>query len=255
MATGIKEKVTQTLKQTGALSSVDLADLEPPTAPSEPVAANSGPDKVATVAVQDPMLQAGLADSSAAELADQAAELPDTSGYAFNADPLIEIEVSEDDKRAFEDAIVEDGRFVRPFSLFNGKLKGTMRNRTANESRAILNELNRQWVIMSKEGAPASEYSTTLRVALLTCQVASLNGVTYPEMEEPLTAVMRVVDGKQEIKAPKWYADMFTLFGKMGDGKQAALYGELCRFEQKYWTLTRHADDQNFWCPGESTSA
>lgn len=256
MSAGIKDKVVQTLKQTGNLSSGDLAEFSQPEAPAAPPKKAGEADKVQAPPMADPLLEAGKADSSANELADSTRVEADT-GYLFGVEPLVEVEISDSDKFAFEDAIVLDARFKRPFTLFNGKVHGVFRSRTAEESRALLNELNRQWAIMAKAGdVPASEYSSTLRMALLICQIDELQSVKYPELTAPLTASAKVDDaGLRTVVPPKWYQDMFVIFGNISDGKQAALYKELCKFEQKYWTLVKHADDQNFWCPGASTSA
>jgi len=257
MDAGIKAKVTETLKKTGALSSGDMADFsQPEPATAAPAKEPGAIDKVAPATVEDPLVSAGKSDSSADALADASGGA--SEGYSFGIDRLEEVEVTSDDKRAFEDAIVLDGRFKRPFSLVNGKIKGVFRSRTAEESRSLLNELNRQWTLASRTSPiPASEYASTLRAALLICQIDELQGVKYPELQEPLMAVMgeQQRTGEKAVIAPRWYGDMFTVFGKMGDGKQAALYEALCKFEQKYWTLVKHADDQNFWCPEESTSA
>jgi hypothetical protein len=150
-------------------------------------------------------------------------------------------------------SIIDDSRLELPFSLFGGKLTGVFRSRTAEESKCILGELYRQF--NANEFTTPSEYSTVMRNALLLCQVKEINSVEYPVLSKPYKSVLEVVDGSKVVSKPKWCTDANVIFSEMHEGKTTALYKALQLFEQKYWTLIKHADDQDFWNPEDSTSA
>jgi hypothetical protein len=53
---------------------------------------------------------------------------------------------------------------------------------------------------------------------------------------------------------PPWYALAHKRFDDWDEARVTAVYGALRQFERKYWTMTAHADDPDFWIPGGSAA-
>lgn len=253
----ITEQVKGKLSEGGSIGSADVAEFIKPSEPQEDIGKASEETSTVTVpkeANEDPMLNLGAVHSVSDDL-DESAMLDNMEheDYAFGQLSVQEIKVTPEQKDKFIDAIVQDQRYEEEFSIFGGRLTGVFRSRRTDESRSILKELHRRWA--ETGSMPASEYSTMMRHALLRCQLKEFKGVEYPEMKHPLAAQVKAVEGepRSKIVPPKWYAEMDQFFSGMGDGLLAAIYKELMLFERRYWTMTKHADDQNFWGPEDST--
>lgn len=151
-----------------------------------------------------------------------------------------EIEITSEDKYLFLDTIIENSRFTRSFNLFGGKLQGTLRTRTQNETRAIFQQLNKE--LRDGKLETQLEYSLRLRNMLFAAQVEFLNGDMYAELQKPL---MATVNGEETTEIG--WLHQVDIWNELNDGLTNLLFNELCRFEYKYLTLLEQADDQNFW--------
>ena len=244
------EKLKERLTEQGSIGSLDIANFS-----TNEEATPLGDELNETTKVAVPE---GQYDDPLNEILDDGAETSDELGlelkttnpdnYTFGLKNLVEVEITPEEKEMFLDAIVDDSRFELAFSLFNGKVTGVFRSRTTGESRAILKETHRRWAEFEK--MPGSEYSTILKGSMLRAQLKELNGTGYPEMTEPLLAQYDFETDKTV--PPKWYNEMETLCNKFSDALITALYGALQTFEDKYWTLIKHAGDQDFWLPEDS---
>jgi len=249
----VTKQVQDKLAKTGSIGQADFAVFQQDNEPKKSVEPD-GSTKVSVPqqAMDDPHL--GIAEGeTAGDQIKKTAEIEDPSGFEFGVNNLVEISVTPTEKNTFLDSLIGNTRFELPFSLFGGKLKGTLRSRTSGESRAIMMELHRQWTLV--KFMPVTEYATMMKSALLRCQLKELNGVEYPELQEPLLAQGNLKDKDQPaVIAPAWVDEMDVLCNSMSDGMITNLYQEVQKFEQKYWTLVAHSDDQDFWNPEDSTS-
>jgi len=163
------------------------------------------------------------------------------------------VDITEDDREAFLKAIVTGERYERPFSLFGGKLTGTLRCRKIAESDGIIAWLSH---CVNKGKADARiEYLTLMRNAMLAAQVKSLRGMVsedFPELKEPYGPT-RVADGDKgdRIVEPGWVA-MAESWGGRPEALVTALHNELQLFEKRYWAMVMDAGNQNFWNPAAS---
>jgi hypothetical protein len=256
----VKERLANQLKERGSLSSADLGSFQP-------TSAADGLEDEQTTKV-DPMTETTIADVpeearkdvvlTVAErrtaheiLADAVRNNP--SGFVMDEN---KVELTPEDKEEFLNAVVNNSRFERPFSLFNDRLCGTFRSRLNRESRAILLEMRRQ--LVSGEMGSDIEYTTRLRHALLIFQIKELNGEEIPPPAEPLAAQAVVENdaaGKPVKKTvpPTWVITAEVMF-EGDEARTSALYNELAVFEAKYWTLVAQANNQDFWKTEGSTS-
>lgn len=160
------------------------------------------------------------------------------------------IDISEEDREAFLQALVTGGRYERPFSLFGGKLKGVFRCRKIAESDGIIAWLTH--CINSKQVEVRVEYLTMMRNALLAAQVKSLRGIIsedFPEFAAPY-GPMRSADGGA-VEAPAW-VKAANAWGERPEALVTALHAELNLFERRYWAMIMDASNQNFWNPAAS---
>jgi len=160
-----------------------------------------------------------------------------------------EVEVLEDERATFLDVLITGDRYIRPFTLFGDKVRGKFRCRTQTESQAIISELNRE--INDKLIVNALDYSTRLRNMLLAAQVMQFQDEEFPDLQKPL---MQTVDSKNDTTIKPGWLNAVDFWQEKHEGLISALYNALQLFEQKYWTMVQHANDQNFWHPAESTS-
>ena len=160
------------------------------------------------------------------------------------------IDITEEDREAFLQAIVTGERYERSFSLFGGKLTGTFRCRKIAESDGII-----AWIthcVNNKKIDVRMDYLTLMRNALLAAQVKSLRGLVnedFPEMATPYGPT-RSADGN-EVSAPGW-VEAAVAWGNRPEALVTALHDELQRFEKRYWTMVVGAANQNFWSPAAS---
>ena len=249
--TSLNEKLQAQLKDGKVnVSSGDVASFDDKQkADAEP---KGGPTMVPKpdLSQKDPTLEtAALADEQRRNLADDAnaAEESRTALNDMIAESGAEIELTEADKEAFIESLISGERHTQDFALYGGKIRGTFRARSQQETVGIIRHLNR----LRRDGEidDMLEYATILRNILLAAQVKSLNGDEYAELQEPL---MRTIKGK-DVEEPGWLEQAKHWAAKQ-EGLNAALYSELRKFEQKYWAMVDGADDQNFLNPEESTS-
>ena len=179
-----------------------------------------------------------LLSRSAAESAD------DTANKALTPDFLTSemVELTEEEREIFLESLISGKRYEQRFTIFNGKVRGKIRCRSAAESEAIAAWMNMG--IRDKKYAASLEYALELRNIMLTAQVAELNGIRYVEMLEPLFRTQR--SGVTE--EPGWRKDSES-WVKQPESILTGIYEELRIFEKKYWAMISHARDQNFWLP------
>lgn len=172
------------------------------------------------------------------------------SGLVGGPSYIDKVDVTEEDRAAFLDAIVTGGRYERDFSLFNGRLTGTFRCRSTAESDGIV-----AWVghlLNNNKLASNVEYMSTVRNATLAAQVKSLRGLVnedFPELSGPL-APTRSADGKTVVP-PGWVGVADSWYARP-EAVTSAVYAALQRFEQVYWAMVVNAANQNFWNPAAS---
>jgi hypothetical protein len=251
----IKDKVKEQINKTGTITGADLANFamaEPQPAPAEtkePAAVDNDNSAEATKVLQDDPIFNNLAEESAGSA--QLEDLTDAVNKdQFDSLDLTSVQLTEDEKSAFLDAMLEDRRFELPFNLFNGKVTGIFRSRTSEEGRAVLTELRRQW--LSGDVATDNEYTYLVKYTALRLQVKVLNGVEYSEIEKPYLA-QAATDGS--VVAPTWVNEAVAMFGDKPEGMIHALALALREFECKYWLMVTNAQDQDFWHPEDSTLA
>jgi len=246
MADILKAKLEKA-KQSGslALSSADvIADVNPEQKDPATVTPVTGPVKVPVPEeAQKDVIMNTAADGDPGKALFNATAQDIVSGTPL--DQLM-IEITDDDRNPFIDAIVNNARYVRTFSLYGGRLTGKFRSRTQSESMAVLAHLN--MLLRRKEIVEQLQYATLLRAAVLAAQVAEFNDVVYPELMVPLYWMRK---DKDDIK-PKWIDQMDDWMSKQ-DAIVTAVYDELQIFERKYWSMTRSAPESNFWPPAQST--
>ena len=247
----LKQKLEGEFKQKGKvnLSSSDVgAFAKPDPADAGPV---QGDVKVgADKKTEDPLMEAAEAGTPGKSINTRSNEY---SGKQARVEPLADtaeeytaleqLTITEEDREAFLDALVTGERYVRPFSIFGGKIKGKLRCRSQAESYAIMQVLSRE----TRDGGPittALEYATRLRNMLIAAQVQELNGEEYATLQDPL---LQTVKGS-EVTPPGWL-DQVAGWEAKNEAIISGLYNELKKFERRYWLMTDNADDQNFWRP------
>lgn len=260
MAEDIKTRVAQKLKESGGLSSRDVATYTGPERKkpaADPMNVSSTVNKLPKDAQHDPAIAAGESPSSGEQLADDISRTaaPPAPELMALEEP---IEITPDDKRRFLESVITGTRFVRPFSIFGGKVVGKIRSRTARESHALMSELRRQY--LAGEIAGDIDYGDRQRWAALRFQLQEVNGEEYPTPQEPLLAQKGTAgegdQAKPTVKPPKWVEEAVVLFSKNeSEAFVAAVYREVNKFEKIYWALVEHASDQAFWQTEGATSA
>lgn len=206
--------------------------------------------KVPVAANDDPLLNKaeGSAGKKLGSEAVGAAGAVASANLVESPDDLFtteEVKLTEDERNAFLDALINGNRFERKFSLYDGRVKGRFRCRSTEESEAIAAWMN-IGVRESRFKSPL-EYAIAMRNALLAAGVMDLNGTRLPELPGPL---FRTQNG-EKVTEPAWLAAAQE-WSKRPEPIVAAVYEELRVFERKYWTMVVHARDQNFWHPAES---
>ena len=172
-----------------------------------------------------------------------------------------QVEITEEDRNAFIEALVSGSRYERPFELFGGKIKGVFRCRSIPESDGILAYLSR--LINEKQIDAKIEYMTLMRNAILSAQVKSIRGLISEDFEElakPYGPTRRVVERKGEdggtvretvVDEPGWIA-MAKSWNERPEALVTALHNELQLFDRRYWAMVNEARNTNFWNPAAS---
>ena len=246
--TALKDKIKD-FESTGqvSLSSADIAEFKQPEPEVKEVSVNGDVKiKASTLADRDPLI-------NTTEVAtDQLKTTMGLSAPVINIvhedidDKLEEVVITQADKDRFIDALVANTRFELPFTIFNGRIKGTFRSRKQKESLAILSQLRRE--TDNGEIKTLVEHATRTRQFCLLCQLKELRGTQFQEFTDPMFNTL--VEGKEV--SPAWLINV-KFFDDMEDGLLVAVYRQLRIFEKKYWTMIENAEEQNFWKTEESS--
>lgn len=258
--TGKPALLADKLRQTGSLSSADLAAAAPPTeaqSPPPPIEAELDSE------IEVP-------ETAAADLAasvDQAAS-PVSSMLKTTVQQNPELEkilknpvtITAEDKARFMDAVASMGRVVLRTELFHGQAWALIRNKSFMEAECILQEaVNHLQITQPAPVVQTGVYWRFIHVALLYFQVAELHTakqhLQYPEVPAASTLVSTAEpDGRggYKLKQPAWVKEAFDRWG----GVSPAICGELLRalvlFDKKYHGMTANANDESFWVPEDS---
>lgn len=154
-----------------------------------------------------------------------------------------EVEITDEDKSAFLESVINGTRFYAHVNLFGGKVRVKFRSRTLAETEAIMSYLHRQG-ILGKLFTKA-DVSDTLLTALLVAQVEEVGDVTYKEMSKPY----KYVETAASYEEPGWLADL-EMWRNKPEHLTSALGDALVDFEAKYWKMIAASKDENFWNPG-----
>lgn len=213
-----------------SFSGSDFADFNKPEKPKEDPMSASSTVPVNTEGNDDKLLSLGKTPSPGEV---------DTS--------KLKITVSPEDKANFLQAIVTGCRFSSSYRVFGGGVTCTFRSRRQDEAIAIFNRMAKE--LSTGALRSGAEQVAHIRYMLLACQLSELNGVKFDEMAAPLN---ETVDNDGKVTPPGWTGKA-AYFEGLPEGLVTALFGQLCEFESKYWTMVNNAQDQNFWKPEKSS--
>jgi len=157
-------------------------------------------------------------------------------------------EPTEEDKRAFLDAVSFGKRYERPFSMFGGAVTGVFRARTIGESEAIALYCRR--FALTTSGVGVTEYGDLLRLCLIAVSVKSMGEVEYPEFKD--LGNMRYVETEKGMDPPGWEKQL-EVWRNKPEVFATSLIKEFNKFESKYRAMLTRSEDANFWKPGPST--
>ena len=247
----LKEKLLEEQKGSGqvSVSSGDFADFEQADKRGE-ATAGSVASPVPQEASAEPMMRAGsVGDAGAALHAEVAGKrgLEPTAADFSGASMDTNVNLSEEDRNAFIQAMVSGKRFELAFTTFNGRVSGLVRARRQSEGQAIIMRLQAE--IGEDQLVSQMDYAIRMRNMLLTAQIAELQDKEFDALEKPLKAHIEA-DGSE---TPPGWLGRVGYWDDKDDGFVSAIYEELKLFEQKYWAMVMNANDQNFWNPAAST--
>ena len=151
------------------------------------------------------------------------------------------ITITAAEKVAFIDAVVNNTRFTKDYSLFGGRVKLTLRSMTVDEVNALAS-----WTAKRGTEDPAGLMSGRYRKYLAAAQVAMYNGVEMPPLEQPLFSTLES-DGKT-VKEPGWIK-RGEYWDGMGVGAFNLIMSCISDFDLRYATLCKEAENANFWDP------
>ena len=230
----VVEKAKETLAKTGSISSGDLASFAAP----EPEVVDNQKDlmtettEVDSGSSKDPVIGAGKKEN-----------IFDIS----KSGPAKKIQVTPEDKKTFIDSLIKNKRMYSTFTRLNGEITIKIRSRKQEETRAIVSRLKYE----TENGLIETNYdhTTRLRQMLMAAQVESLNDTDFAEMAKPYKQVKNS-EGKMD--PPGWItqADEWASFN---EALSEIIWTSIRDFEDKYWTMTAEAANQNFWQPATST--
>ena len=150
------------------------------------------------------------------------------------------ISISPEDKIAFIDAIVENSRFTKEYSLFGGRIKVVLRSLTSDEVNALAT-----WTAKKGTSDSAGMLAGRYRKYLMSAEVAMLDGVEMPPLDQPL---FETVGKDGSVSQPGW-VDRCSYWDGMDIGKFNAIMKCISDFDILYSTLCSKAEDSNFWNP------
>lgn len=157
---------------------------------------------------------------------------------AMPADTVV---LTSRDKVAFIDSMVNNDRFTKEYSVFGGRLTLTVRSLTTDEVNALS-----IWTVKSGANDTTGMMVGAYRKYLMAAQVARLDGVDMPPLEQPLFQTLDK-DGKT-VKEPGW-VKRCEFWDSMPIGKFNAIIECLKDFDERYSLLCSKAEDANFWNP------
>lgn len=244
----LKDKLRQA-QETGTLM-LSSGDVKPEQAQLKPAELPKDVEaQVPVIATRDPLINGSEGKTAGQAVSEAADSTLNPSRHLEEDDGLFtneKITITMEDKDAFLDALVSGERYCRPFSIYNGRLTGTFRSRSNQESEAMATWMNNG--IRDKRYETALDYSMELRSIMLAAQVMELNGAAFDPLAEPL----KVTGTKDGMVQPGWLAQALR-WRNNNEAIVSAVYDELRRFERRYWTMVTNATNQDFWKPGEST--
>lgn len=151
------------------------------------------------------------------------------------------MQLTASDKTGFIDAIVNNTRFTKSYSLFGGHLTLTLRSLTNDEVNALS-----AWIVKQGSNDSAGMLAGRYRKFLVAAQVESYNGTKMPPLEEPLFPMLGS-DGKT-VDQPGWI-NRSAYWDGLSVGVFNAIMGCISDFDERYALLCRKAEDSNFWLP------
>ena len=107
------------------------------------------------------------------------------------------VTITPADKVAFIDAVVNNTRYTRDYSLFGGNVKLTVRSLTTDETNALAT-----WTAKQGTSDPSGMFAGRYRKYLMAAQIARLDGMDMPPLEEPLFETLSS-EGKT-VNEPGW---------------------------------------------------
>jgi len=152
-----------------------------------------------------------------------------------------DVTITPEDKVAFIDAVVENRRFTKGYSLFGGRITVTVRSLTTDEVNALS-----AWTVRQGNKDSAGLLAGRYRKYLMAAHIAMLNGVELPPLEEPLFETVKS-DGKTTL--PPGWVKRCDQFDGMDFGRFNAIMGCIADFDTRYSILCQKAEDANFWNP------
>ncbi len=151
------------------------------------------------------------------------------------------ITITPAEKAAFIDAVVNNTRFTKDYSLFGGRVKITVRSLTSDETNALA-----IWTVKSGAKDPSGLTAGRYRKYLAAAQIAMYNGVDMPPLEQPLFETLGK-DGKT-VNPPGWI-ERSGYWDGVGYGVFMAVMNCISDFDLRYSTLCKEANNENFWIP------
>lgn len=146
-----------------------------------------------------------------------------------------------EDKVGFIDAMVENRRFTKRYSLFGGRIKFTLRSLTSDEVNALS-----AWTVKQGSKDPAALMSGRYRKYLAAAHVAEFNGTEMPPLEEPLFEKL-AEDGKAAV--PPGWVNRCGFWDGMEYGLFNSVMSCIEKFDGLYSMMCTMAQDENFWNP------
>lgn len=254
-ATPLADKLKEHVRQTGALTSGDIATFVKEQNP-EPSGPPPGAAMVETTVVDkppseavDPMVTLATEHKTPGEQVGKLQDAIAATGNIMQAqqDRKQKIIVTPEDKDAFVTALIAETRMELTIRRCGGRVLVVVRSRTVPESQAILAYMQRQ--IIAKKIETQADYTNHLRAAMLSAQIMRFNGKDYKPLQEPLMPVQDIVN---KTTIPAGWEGGLDHWLTMGEAAYSLLWSCIEEFEDKYWRMIEDAKDQNFWNPAAS---
>lgn len=157
-----------------------------------------------------------------------------------------ELEITPEEKDAFVESLLTGKRHYQTYTIFGDRIRVTVRNRTIAETQAMYSYMRH---MLTKDASALAMLEGDMSYILLAAQIEEINGVKYPEMQEPLN----FVETGGKVQDPGWLSCLQAWKSKP-EGLTNALINRVQLFEYKYWTMVSEASNQNFWNPEPSTA-